>query len=115
MIVATTDSVQGARTEEVLGLVRGNVVRARNVFRDISALIRNIIGGELPEYSDLLRQTRDQATAQMAAQAESMGANAVVAVRYMTAMVASGAAEILVYGTAVRIATDDSPASSNGE
>ena len=104
MIVATTDTVPGATIVETLGLVRGNTVRARHLGRDIIASLRNIVGGEVAEYTKLLAEAREQSLQRMTERAEDMGANGVVGVRFITAGIASGAAEIVAYGTAVRIA-----------
>lgn len=103
MIVTTTDAVEGKRTVEVLGLVMANSVRARHVGKDIVAGFRNIVGGEIDEYSKLLAQSREQSVARMTERAEAMGANAVVGTRFITAGIMGGAAEILAYGTAVVI------------
>lgn len=104
MIVATTDTIPGATIVETLGLVRGNTVRARHLGRDIIASLRNIVGGEVAEYTKLLAEAREQSLQRMTERAEDMGANGVVGVRFITAGIASGAAEIVAYGTAVRIA-----------
>lgn len=101
MIITTTNSIEGMRTVKVLGLVRGGTVRARHLGRDIMALLRNIVGGEVSEYTKLLAESREEALRRMVEQAEKLGANAIVGMRFMTAMVMSGAAEILAYGTAV--------------
>ncbi len=103
MIVATTASVPGAEIEEILGLVQGNSVRARAVGRDIVAGLRSLAGGEIREYAELMAHARDEALQRMIAQAESLGADAVVEVRLNTADVMSGTAELLAYGTAVRL------------
>ncbi len=104
MIVVTTDRVEGKEIKEVFGLVKGNTVRARHLGKDIMAGLRNIVGGELTEYSRLLAESREQSLARMTERAEEMGANAIVGTRFVTSMIASGAAEILAYGTAVVIA-----------
>jgi uncharacterized protein YbjQ (UPF0145 family) len=104
LIVATTDTIPGATIVETLGLVRGNTVRARHLGRDIIASLRNIVGGEVAEYTKLLAEAREQSLQRMTERAEDMGANGVVGVRFITAGIASGAAEIVAYGTAVRIA-----------
>lgn len=101
LVVSTTQEVTGRRVREVLGVVRGNTVRARNVGRDILAAFRNVIGGEIRDYTKLLAETREQAIDRMVDQARGMGANAVVGVRFTTSMVMQGAAELLAYGTAV--------------
>lgn len=103
MIVTTTGAVAGKKVQETLGLVRGNSVRARNVLFDLSAFVRNIFGGSVPEYADLLTRARDEATDRMVRDAEGRGADAVIEVRYTTAQVAAGMAEIMAYGTAVRL------------
>ncbi|MCY4582357.1 MAG: YbjQ family protein [Chloroflexi bacterium] len=101
MILATSDSVPGKRITEVKGLVQGNTIRARNIGRDIVAGLRNIVGGEVTEYTRLMSESREQAIMRMVEQAESMGANAVVGMRFVTSMVMQGASELLAYGTAV--------------
>ena len=101
MILATSDSVPGKRITEVKGLVQGNTIRARNIGRDIVAGLRNIVGGEVTEYTRLMAESREQAIARMVDQAESMGANAIVGMRFVTSMVMQGASELLAYGTAV--------------
>jgi uncharacterized protein YbjQ (UPF0145 family) len=102
MIVSTTDSLPGRRIVRILGLVRGNTIRARHLGRDIQAVIRNIAGGEIREYTKMLGESREQALDRMTDEAEALDANAVVGVRFTTSMVMSGAAEIMCYGTAVR-------------
>lgn len=101
MILATSDQVPGKRITEVKGLVQGNTIRARNIGRDIVAGLRNIVGGEVTEYTRLMAESREQAIARMVEQAESMGANAIVGMRFVTSMVMQGASELLAYGTAV--------------
>jgi uncharacterized protein YbjQ (UPF0145 family) len=103
MIVSTGGSVPGREIVEVLGLVKGNTIRARNVGRDILAGLRHIVGGEIGEYTKLMAESREQAIDRMKEDARRIGADAVVDVRIGTSMVMSGAAEILVYGTAVRL------------
>jgi len=103
MIVSTTQQVPGREVAEILGLVRGNTIRARHVGRDIMAGLRNLIGGEIAEYTKLMGESREQALDRMLEQAEALGADAVVSVRFTTSMVTTQAAEILVYGTAVRL------------
>ena len=104
IMLTTSDAVVGRRIERVLGVVRGNSVRARHVGRDIMAGLRNILGGEIREYTKLLAEAREQAMDRMVEQAVSQGANAVVAMRFTTSMVMGGAAELLAYGTAVVLA-----------
>lgn len=101
MIVTTTDEVAGFRVTKVYGLVRGNTIRARHLGRDILAVLRNLAGGEIIEYTKMLGEAREQAIDRMLEEAEALGANAVVGVRFQTSMVMTGAAEMLCYGTAV--------------
>lgn len=101
MLITTTDNVPGRNITEVKGMVRGNAVRARAIGRDITAGLRNIAGGELPEYTELMAHSRDLAIERMTEQAESLGANAIVATRFTTSSMSQGASEILAYGTAV--------------
>jgi uncharacterized protein YbjQ (UPF0145 family) len=103
MILSNTQTVPGYEIADVLGIARGSTVRARNLGRDIFAGLRNIVGGEIPEYTQLMSDSREQAIARMEADAERMGANAVVNVRFTTAMVMQGCSEILAYGTAVKL------------
>ena len=103
MLIATTEQVEGRKVVETLGLVRGNTIRARHVGTDIVAGLRNIVGGEVTEYTKLMGEAREQALDRMVVEAEKLGADAIVGVRIATSMVAQGAAEILAYGTAVRL------------
>ncbi len=103
MILTNVETVPGRRTIEHYGLVQGSTIRAKHVGRDFMAGLKNIVGGELKGYTELLVESRRQATDRMVAQADELGANAVVNVRYSTSSVAQGAAEILCYGTAVRV------------
>ncbi|HUG43330.1 MAG TPA: YbjQ family protein [Acidobacteriota bacterium] len=103
MIVVTTEQITGKQIVETRGIVRGNTIRARHLGRDILAVFRNIVGGEVHEYVKLIAEAREQAIDRMVAEAEQLGANAVVGVRFTTSMVMTGAAELLVYGTAVVI------------
>ena len=103
MIVVTTESVPGREVTEVLGMVRGNAARAKNVGRDIVAGLKNLVGGELGAYTELMQESREQATQRMISEAQSFGADAVVNVRYNTSSIANAAAEILAYGTAVKL------------
>ena len=103
MIIMTTSEIPGKEVSEVLGIVRGNTVRARNIGRDIMAVIKNMIGGEIEEYTKLLAEARDQALDRMEQQAESIGADAVINVRFATSFIMTSAAEMLAYGTAVKI------------
>ncbi|MBU4532205.1 MAG: YbjQ family protein [Eubacteriales bacterium] len=101
MIISTTAEIGGKRVVKTLGLVAGNTVRSRNIGRDILAGLKNIVGGEIKEYTQLMASSRRDAIQRMILEAENMGANAVVEVRFVTAAVASTAAEIVAYGTAV--------------
>ncbi len=101
MIISTTDTIEGHKILKVIGLVSGSTVRARNIGRDLSALLRNIVGGEVSEYTSLLANSREQALERMKVVALDQGANAVIGMRFMTSMVSQGSAEILAYGTAV--------------
>ncbi len=106
MIVTTTDVVTGFRIAKTYGLVKGNTIRARNVGYDIVAAMKNITGGEIEEYTKMIAEAREQALDRMVAKAMALGANAVVGTRFSTTAVMSGAAEILVYGTAVAIESE---------
>ena len=101
MFITNTETVPGARVARVLGLVQGNTVRAKHLGKDIMAGFKNLAGGELRAYTELLTESRNEATGRMIAQAEQLGANAVINVRFTTASIASGAAEMYAYGTAV--------------
>ncbi|MDA1216253.1 MAG: YbjQ family protein [Chloroflexi bacterium] len=101
MIIVTTDQIEGMRITKNLGLVRGSTIRARHVGKDIMAAFRNLVGGEISEYTKLLAESREQSIKRMTDEAEGLGANAIVATRFVTSMVMSGAAELLVYGTGV--------------
>ena len=101
MLLATTDVIAGKTITKHLGLVRGNTIRARHVGKDILAYMRNLVGGEIVEYTKLLAESREQALDRMTEEAKKLGANAIVGVRFSTSEVASHAAEIIAYGTAV--------------
>ena len=101
MILVNTETVPGNRVLEVKGLVQGNTIRAKHVGRDIAAGFKNLIGGELSGYTELLTESRRQAIERMMAQAQQLGANAVVNARFTTSSVTQGAAELYAYGTAV--------------
>jgi len=101
LIVVSSGQVEGKTIAKTLGMVKGSTVRARHLGRDITASLRGLVGGEIEEYTKLMAEAREQAIHRMEEEAERMGANAIVDVRFMTSMVMSGAAEILVYGTAV--------------
>lgn len=103
MIITNIQTVPGKTIVEHYGLVAGNTVRAKHIGRDIMAGLRNIVGGELKGYTELLQEARDEALRRMIEQARALGANAVVNVRFSTASVAQGAAELYAYGTAVKV------------
>lgn len=103
MLVVTSETVANHRIVKTLGLVRGNTVRARHVGKDIIAGLRTIVGGEIHEYTKLMAESREHTIDRMVAEAESLGANAVVTTRFTTSVIIGGAAELLAVGTAVRI------------
>jgi len=103
MIVVNTETVPGHQVVEALGVVRGSTIRAKHIGRDIMAGLRNIVGGEVKEYTEMLTETRNESVYRMKQEARAMGADAVVNLRFTTSQVMSGAAELLAYGTAVRI------------
>jgi uncharacterized protein YbjQ (UPF0145 family) len=108
MLLTNLEVVPGRRVVEHLGLVQGSTVRAKHVGRDILAGIKNVFGGELRAYTELLQESRDEAVQRMIAQAQALNANAVLNVRFSTSSIAQGAAELFAYGTAVRL-EDDAP------
>ena len=101
MILVTSNDIPGMTITRTLGLVRGNTIRARHVGRDIMAVLRHMVGGEIVDYTKLMGEAREQAIDRMVAEAENLGANAVIAIRFTTEELMSAAAELLVYGTAV--------------
>ena len=103
VILSSIDSVPGRRMAALLGLVQGSTVRTKHLGRDIAASFKNMVGGELRGYTELLQDARAEATARMVAEAESLGADAVVNVRFSTSSIAGGAAELFAYGTAVTL------------
>ena len=103
MIIVNTDFVHGKEIKEMLGLVRGNTIQAKSIGKDIKAGLRNIAGGEIKEYTQMLAEAREIALKRMEDKAEKMGADAVINVRFMTSSIMGGAAEILAYGTAVTL------------
>jgi len=107
MLLVNTETIPGYRIVEVKGLVQGNTIRAKHVGKDIFASLKNIVGGELKAYTELLTESRKQATERMIEEANALGANAVLNVRYSTSSVAQGAAELYAYGTAVTVASTD--------
>ena len=106
MLVATTETVAGKRVVETLGIVRGNTIRARHVGKDIVAVMRNLVGGEIHEFTKLVAESREQALDRMVEDAERLGADAVVGVRFTTSVLMGGAAELLAVGTAVKLADE---------
>ncbi len=103
MIITPSSEIPGHRIVRSLGLVRGNTIRARHVGTDITAGLRNLVGGEIREYTKMMAESREQAIDRMIAEAETMGANAIVTVRFSTSYIMGSAAEILVFGDAVVI------------
>lgn len=103
MIITNTDSVSGKEVKENLGIVRGNTVHAKNIGKDIVAGLRHIVGGEIKEYTEMLAEAREVAIKRMEKKAEKLGADAIVNVRFMTSSIMANAAELLVYGTAVKL------------
>lgn len=101
MILVTSDTIPGKRIVKVFGLVRGNTIRARHVGRDILAAFRNMVGGEITDYTKMIAESREQSVDRMIEEANSLGANAVVTIRFSTSSMMQGAAELLCYGTAV--------------
>lgn len=102
-IIVNTDHVPGYQVTKVYGLVRGNIVQSKHIGKDIVAGIRTLVGGEIKEYTEMLTDARQKATAIMVKEAENLGANAILNVRYMTSQIMQNASEILVYGTAATI------------
>ena len=109
MILATTSTVAGYEIITTLGMVRGNTIRTRHVGRDIMAMLRNLTGGEVHEYTKMLAEAREQAIDRMMEEAQMLNADAIVSVRFQTVEVMSGAAEMLCYGTAVRLEARPGP------
>jgi uncharacterized protein YbjQ (UPF0145 family) len=101
MLMSTTDEMPGKTIVKHVGLVRGNTIRARHVGRDLLAGLRNLVGGEIVEYTKLMAESREQALDRMTEEAKRLGANAIVGIRFSTAEIENHAAEILAYGTAV--------------
>tara|TARA_Y100000758_G_scaffold81192_1_gene55013 strand:+ start:170 stop:493 length:324 start_codon:yes stop_codon:yes gene_type:complete len=104
MLISNTETIPGYTIRELKGLVQGNTVRAKHAGRDIAAGFKNLVGGEIKGYTELLTESRQEALTRMLAQAEQLGANAVVNVRFTTSAVTSGASELYAYGTAVLVA-----------
>lgn len=112
VIIVTSSHIHGKRIVKTLGMVRGNTVRARHAGKDILAVFRNMVGGEIEEYTKMLAEAREQALDRMMQAAERLGGNAVVDARFGTAEIMSGAAEIIAYGTAVVVEDEDDEESS---
>ena len=107
MITTPASSIGGYRVKKTLGLVRGNTIRARHIGRDIVAALKNLVGGEIEEYTKMMGEAREQALGRMVAEAESLGAHAITDVRFSTSYLMGAAAEILVYGNAVEVEKTD--------
>jgi uncharacterized protein YbjQ (UPF0145 family) len=107
LILLTCDEVPGRRVERVIGLVRGNTVRSRHVGRDVAAWLKNLVGGEIEEYTKLLAEAREQALDRMIAEARARGADAILGMRFATSEIAAGASEFMAYGTAVKLAPEE--------
>jgi len=103
MIITNTDYVTGKEIKEIIGLVRGNTVQAKHIGKDIVAGFRNVVGGEIKEYTEMLSESREIALKRMEEKAQKLGADAIINVRFMTSAIMGGAAEILAYGTAVKL------------
>ncbi|MEM7306197.1 MAG: YbjQ family protein [Planctomycetota bacterium] len=103
MILVTTEAIKGYEVEETFGIVCGTTVRARHVGKDVQSVMQNFVGGEILHYTKLLAEAREQALDRMAEQARARGANAVITLRFSTSEIATGAAEVVAYGTAVRV------------
>jgi len=103
MILTTTETIPGKEITEILGVARGSTIRARNIGKDISAALKNIVGGEIKEYTKLMADSREEALSRMIKDAEKYGADAIINIRFTTSMVMTGTSEILCYGTAVKI------------
>ena len=107
MIMTTTEAIPGRSVEQVFGLVRGATIRAKHIGKDVIAAMRNLTGGEIVEYTRMLAIAREEALDRLQEEARAMGANAVIGIRFQTSTVMRGAAELLCYGTAVRLSEPD--------
>ncbi len=101
MLLSTTDTIAGKKIAKQLGLAKGNTIRARHIGRDIMAILRHIVGGEITDYTKMMAESREQALDRMIEDAQKLGANAIMRVSFTTSMIMGGASEILAYGTAV--------------
>ncbi len=103
MIISTTENVPGKNIKEILGIVRGNTIQSRHIGRDIMAGLKTIVGGEIKSYTEIISKAREEALSRMVSEADKLGADAVIMVRFSTSSVMPQAAEVLVYGTAVKL------------
>ena len=103
MIIVTSPEIPGKKIKRTLGLVRGNTIRARHVGKDIMAGLRSLVGGEVTEYAKLLAESREQALDRMQVEAENLGADAIISLQFQTSVIMGGAAEMMAYGTAVKL------------
>ncbi|MBL67326.1 MAG: hypothetical protein CMO74_02555 [Verrucomicrobiales bacterium] len=103
MIIVTSPEIPGKKIKRTLGLVRGNTIRARHVGKDIMAGLRSLVGGEVTEYAKLLAESREQALDRMQVEAEKLGADAIISLQFQTSVIMGGAAEMMAYGTAVKL------------
>ena len=103
IITTTTETLPGKTVSEVLGIVKGSTIRARHIGRDIAASLKNVVGGEIKSYTQMIQQSREEAFNRMINDAQDKGADAIINIRFVTSMVMQGAAEILAYGTAVKL------------
>ena len=107
MILVNTDFIPGHQIREALGMVRGSTIRAKHIGKDIVAGLRTLLGGEIKEYTEMLVEARAESMRRMELQAEKLGANAIINVRFVTSQVMTGAAELLAYGTAVKVEAEE--------
>lgn len=103
MMVVTSDHIEGKKVAKTLGMVKGNTIRAKHIGKDIIAGLRNIVGGEIKEYTEMMAESREESVRRMVEDAEKLGADGIINVRFSTSMVMGGAAELLAYGTAVKL------------
>lgn len=103
MLMTTSDAIEGSKITKTIGIVKGNTIRAKHIGKDFVASLRNIVGGEIKEYTEMLDESRDEAVKRMVEDADKLGADAIVTVRFTTSTVIGGAAELLAYGTAVKL------------
>lgn len=103
MLMTTSDQIEGSKITKTLGIVKGNTIRAKHIGKDFVASLRNIVGGEIKEYTEMLDDSREEAVRRMVEDADKLDADAIVTVRFTTSTVIGGAAELLAYGTAVKL------------